>query len=868
MPADLQTCTPASGVEGDALAGSARRRFALALVLLSGFSALGYQIVWTQQAALWLGHDAPAVLAVVAAFFGGLALGALALGSRVERSPHAARWYAACEALIAAWSILLAFAMPAASSWLSTVAGAEPSAAWHWAVAFGGTFLLLAPATIAMGATLPAMERVLSSMPSGRSSIAELYAANTLGAVVGVLAVAFWLIPSFGLRATAVICAVSSLLCAVLAAWLVAPASGQRRSVTRNDVRPLAVLAVTGCLGIGYEVVAVRVLCQVTENTVYTFALLLAVYLVGTFTGAAAYARLATAGTDARALRDKLLAYTAAASLLGMFSLAMSDTLKRWLDATLGTSMTAALFAEASLAVAAFLPPTIAMGALFSHLCASERARQASFARCLAANTFGAALAPIVFGVLSYAWLGPTLTMLLLGAGYLLLVSRGAWRAPPAWVAAGLLGGLALIRPSLTLIEIPEGGRLVSHQHGTRATVSVVEDRQGVARLHINSRQQEGSNATYYADARQALLPILLHPDPRTALFLGLGTGVTARAAAQHPDLAVDAVELLPEVVQASAHFTRALAFAPSPRVIVADARRYVRTTDARYDIIVADNFHPARSGTASLYTVEHFAAVRDRLAPGGVFCQWLPLHQLDLSTLRSIVQAFLAVYPHGFAVLATASLSTPVVGLVARADGQRFDVDALRSRLARASPTPSAADLGVTDEFALLGIFVSGPAGLATFAGNAPLNTDDRQVVAFGAPRVTYAPDSRPYDRLVAFLGEVTIAPADLGADGAFGPRLAAYWSARNRFLEAGRDVQPSADPRLMLAQVREPLLAVLAVSPDFRPAYEPLLRLALALARSDPRAATSLLFELDRLAPNRAEAMAAARAITAPSR
>jgi spermidine synthase len=160
----------------------------------------------------------------------------------------------------------------------------------------------------------------------------------------------------------------------------------------------------------------------------------------------------------------------------------------------------------------------------------------------------------------------------------------------------------------------------VSHVDGVLAAVSVIEDADGVRRLHINNREQEGSSVTRLADARQAWLPLMLHPDPKRVLFLGFGTGVTASSAVQ-PGLTVDAVELLPEVVDAAAHFVPALAradSAPGLRVVVADARRSVRAGSGRYDVIVADLFHPARSGAASLFTEEHFAAVRRRLAPGG----------------------------------------------------------------------------------------------------------------------------------------------------------------------------------------------------------------------------------------------------------
>jgi spermidine synthase len=257
---------------------------------------------------------------------------------------------------------------------------------------------------------------------------------------------------------------------------------------------------------------------------------------------------------------------------------------------------------------------------------------------------------------------------------------------------------------------------------------------------------------------------------------------------------------------------------------------------------------------------VEHFTAVRERLAPGGVFCQWLPLHQLDLPTLRSIVRAFVAVYPQGWAMLASNSLETPVLGLVARREpGARLDAAQLRRHVSDPALAGLPGGIGIEDEFALLGGFIAGPAALARFAADAPANTDDHPVVAYRAPRITYAPDSLPRDRLLALLQEVSIAPAEL-IDPASGPefaaRLGSYWRARDQFIATGLAIRPSADVQTMLAQLRAPLLAMLTTSPEFRPAYDPLLRMALALRATDPAAAQSLLLELVQRQPARPEA------------
>jgi len=852
-------------------------------MVASGFAGLGYQIVWTQQCALWLGHESAAVLAVVAAFFGGLAVGAFALGGHIARSARPVRWYAGCELTIALWSLLLIVAMPPFSAGLLRLTGAQPAPAWQWFVAFFGTFVLLLPATAAMGATLPAMER-MTAQTSGTTaeveadfrSIAGLYASNTFGAVVGVLAAAFWLVPAIGLARTAGISIALNLLSGVAAlvlfpthAGAVARTPGPAPSpdAARAPGAPgvLIRLALTGLLGIGYEVLVVRVLSQVTEDTVYTFAMLLAVYLVGSAAGAAGYQRWLARRRDRDTLTHPLLCALAAACLLGTASLWGAEQLKALALRTLGSSVGAAIAAEAALAIAGFGPATVVMGAVFSHLGDRARASGVSFGRALGVNTLGAAVAPAVLGVLAVRALGPKHALLLICFGYLALTARRAWRRPTVWALAAAALALALLAPPLAFVDVPDGGRVVSYREGVMAAVSVVEDATGVARLRINNRQQEGSSASFRFDARQAWLPLLLHAAPRRALFLGLGTGVTAGSAADDPNLQVDAVELLPEVIEASAAFRRApAAAAPAdahPRVMAADARRYVRASDQRYDVIVSDNFHPARSGSGALYTVEHFEAVRRRLTASGVFCQWLPLHQLDVDSLRSIVQSFLVAYPQAWALLANNSLETPVLGLIARADAGRFDVAAVHDRLARAAPAGRAARIGLDDELAVLGSFVAGPEALRRLAGAAPANTDDRPVVAYRAPRITYAPDSQPRDRLFALLRQLSgdLQPQQLispTTDPAWPRRLGAYWVARDRFIASGRDVRPSSRVQEMLAQVREPLLSVLRISPDFRPAYDPLLSMATALARSDAAGARTLLTELTLIQPARAEA------------
>jgi spermidine synthase len=222
---------------------------------LSGCAGLGYEIVWARLLTASLGHEMVAVLGVVAAVFGGLALGSLTFGRRIVESAHPARWYAGLELTIGLWALVL---------------------------------IVLLPATSAMGGTLPALEAMLAPLVSRHAAVGRVYAANTFGAVAGTLATTFALLPKFGLAVTLMICAAVNLACALGVLRWDEPggaATRARGTTSGRSFGALAPLFLTGLLGIGYEVVAIRVVSQILENTVYTFAVLLAVYLFGTAFG-------------------------------------------------------------------------------------------------------------------------------------------------------------------------------------------------------------------------------------------------------------------------------------------------------------------------------------------------------------------------------------------------------------------------------------------------------------------------------------------------------------------------------------------------------------------------------------------------------
>ena len=831
-----------------------RASFLYALFFFSGACGLGYQLVWARMFGVGLGHEMAGVLAVVAAFFGGLALGAWCFDRPISSSRHPGRWYGVLELVIGGWGLLSFALIPLFSRLALPWIGLEPSPLRHWSIAFGVPFFVLLPATTAMGATFTAMERFVAPLaPEGRC-VGKLYATNTLGAVAGTLLSTFTLVPTLGFRTSLVILAGLSLLCGLIALQIPLPVPVTRALLQEQPPLPVwrlhLTVLVTGLLGIGYETLGVRVLSQVLENTIYSFTLVLVVYLTGTALGAAWYQRFARKW-QFHPLLSFLLCGISIGCLSGQFLLWVAPLLYPRIHRILGDTFSGGLGTELIIATLVFLLPTFFMGATFSHLVQAARREGGGVGRAIALNTFGSALAPLLFGVLLLPALGSKWALVTVAAGYLLLIHALRGRQ---WLVPGIPLILIFLLPAdFRLVQLPPGARLLENREGIMDSVAVIEHLDGNRSLQVNNRFTMGGTGAANAERRHAHLPLLLHPHPRRALFLGLGTGITFGAAGAHSELAADGVELVPEVIEVSRYFSPANALPDAEgrlNIYAADARRFVRATPERYDVIVADLFHPARDGAGSLYTREHFQAIRDRLAPGGLVCQWLPLFQLDEPMLKVIVRTFLEVFPQTRGYLLRLNLDTPVLGLVATLDPVRYPADWFDQRVRDPKLMEQLKPLTLTDGFQLFGSLVASPSALRDFSKGAPLNTDDQPVVIFGAPRFTFQHGTTPYGRLLSLMKLRGGDAHELMQPGAepFVRELSQFMDARDVYLQ-GLLAESEGKRR----EAVEAFVESARLSPNFSTGYAHCLTLAMQEAKSNPRAARALLERLVQAQPQR---------------
>jgi spermidine synthase len=805
----------------------------------------------------------PAVLAVVAAIFGGMSLGAFLSDRLLRHTERPGQWYAHLELVIGAWNLLAVALIHWVDAVVPTLTGLTPSTFRQWLIAFAVPGLTLLPATAAMGATLPVIERFVAPLSRDGRSVGALYSANTLGAVSGILLSTVVLVPALGYARTVVLFACINLFCGSLVLVLesrfgrTAGSSkpfeepGSISSKARPQILLALLLAATGFLGIGYEVLGVRVLAHILENTVYSYAAVLTVYLLGTAIGAGVYQSV-FGHLNWDKMIGRLLLGLALAVWAGIWLLAHTPAIVDFARATFGSGLWGARFAELVTAGSVFLLPTLMMGATFAHLARLAAVGGLGLGRGLAVNTIGAAVAPVVFGV----WLLPVLESRWAFAVLVLAYGVLGWSCAPREIWRGILAlAAALALPTDFRLASSVGGETVAaYREGVMDSVSVLQQADGNRTLVVNNRFTMGGTAAALAERRHASVPLLFHPDPRRALFLGLGTGITFGATGAHPELKADGVELVPEVVEMLPWFKPQNALPDAPerfRVFVADARRFVAVCPDQYDVIVADLFHPARDGAGALYAVEHFRAIRSRLAPGGLFCQWLPLFQLNDLVLKIIIRTFLEVFPDGSAYLLRFNVDTPVIGLVGTLQPLRYGPDYFDERIHDQGLREQLREEQLRDAFHLFGCYVAGPKSLRRFCEGTALNTDDQPLVLFGAPAAQ--PSDRPGARLLKLLDSLTSDPGeqiDTRAASAteFTVRLGQFVRARDAYL---RGLAAQGDGQHV--QAADAFLESARLSPEFTMGYAQCVTWALQQFKSDPGAARKLLERLIEAQPSR---------------
>ena len=767
---------------------------------LSGFACLIYQILWMRQTSLLFGSTSQATALTLAVFFGGLSVGGWYWGKRCQKISSPLRTYARLELGIAATGIVMLTApivVPQVYPMLDQKGGHGLALTAFKVVA---TLLLVFPASFLMGGTLPMLgQAVIRRRESFGATTARMYAVNTIGAAGGSFATAFVLIWWLGLRMTCVTAMAASIAAALLAFLLsrqacfqaapeialgkvepgdTPPRDRSRQADLRTAEQPaiprplIAVLAfISGFNLLALEVVWTRMLAQVHENSVYSFATVLIVVLVCLSLGAGLAARLARSGWPA----PKIILWL---FVLGGTALALTPLISMGL--THGMSMLKTDFSFAIYALqlfgtgfAAIGPACLPLGAVFPFLMKSEEGfiTQAgkSIGTLSAINTMGAILGSLAAGFLFLEWLGIWPTIQLVSAVYflgaLLLPAAGNLGVYSGRIAAGMM--LALLLTALDPLQLTEpagadpAGKVVEQWEGSDCTVTVVGDPGKRLSIRINSNYSLGSTDGYGQQIYQARIPLLAYPATDSVFFLGMGTGITAGEALNRDDFKqvrkVVACELSANVVAASKKYFTAGADGfdlcnglykdPRAEVVIGDGRNQLLTGREKYAMINADLFLPYRRGTGNLYSREHFQIIRERLKPGGIFVQWLPLYQMSEREFGIIARTMLAVFPQVSLWRGNFQPGAEIAALVGHADLTPLPASTLDAERAKRLAVEGASHLDMQklmlpiNEQTILLFYGGNLTRAANLFTQYPLNTDDRPMIEFGTPRSLHQP-------------------------------------------------------------------------------------------------------------------------------
>ena len=723
----------------------------------SGCAALIYEIVWYQLLQLAIGSSAVSLAVLLATFMGGLCAGSLLLPRLKMAAQHPLRVYAKLELGIAACGILVLFLMPLVDSVYTSAAGHGMPAILLRALVCG---LCLAPPTFLMGASLPAASRWIESSPEGVSWLGLLYGANTAGAVAGCLIAGFYLLRVFDMATASFAAAALNVVVALVSFWVAKQAPGYETPnpaaaspVIASGAGPVYVaIALSGATALGAEVIWTRLLGLMLGATVYTFSIILAVFLVGLGIGSAVGAMAARTARNPRAMLGWSQLMLAAAVAWTAYQVAVS--LPYWpVNALLSTSPWFTFQIDMARCVWALLPPALLWGASFPLALAAAATGKQDPGQLVggiyAANTAGAIVGALVFSLYLVPAIGTAscekvlvVAATLAGLMLLLIPLRMKTLAPVAAcaIAAVLLARSIAPVPGMLIaygrrIMTSLGrSRILETGEGINSSIAISEWDDGAVQFHVSGKV-EASTESYDMRLQRMLghLPALIHKDPKSVLIVGFGAGVTAGSFVVHPEVQRIVICEMEPIIPPTAtkYFGRQnynVIHDPRTQIIYDDARHFVLTTPEKFDIITSDPIHPWVKGSATLYSKEYFELVKEHLNPGGVITQWVPLYESDPETVKSEIKTFFDVFPNGTIWGNDISGGGYDLVLLGQVDAAKIDVDAMQARIDRpegARVAQSLREVGFGEIVQMLATYAGQEPDLRPWLEGADINRD-----------------------------------------------------------------------------------------------------------------------------------------------
>jgi len=765
-------------ITGDMDRKSSRRFSALIITFFffSGVVGLVYEIVWNRLLTLVFGSTVFATTTVLTAFMSGMAIGSLYFGRLADRSKSPLRIYAYLELGIGVFALLVPLILSAANIiYIALHSNLHSSFYIFSIIRFILCFIILVIPTTLMGGTLPVISKAYTRNKIGWN-VGLLYAINTFGAVLGCFLAGFVFIRIIGVSWTIYLSAAINIIIALIILFALTPQSGKtkdygndkKEDITETQIFPgwvgkisLWIFAASGFCALAYEVLWTRVLVLFLGSTAYAFATMLSSFLCGIAIGSIILARLADVNKKPLITLGYIqvcigLAAVALISLLDeLYSIGMRFT---------GTGWGTFIMSKYALSFLIMLIPTMLMGATFPLVtriyAGSLKEIGRSIGNIYSVNTFGSILGSLTAGFILIPSIGIQSSIIIIAfinavAGLLAIAasvfhskyikskpSFSNYLLANPFLAIILLSiGIDTGKPITSFTPIFKGAgrdnKLLFYKEEVDTSVTVVEDPAGIRRIFVDTNQAaEDSRWDLPSHSVIGHLPLLIHPNPKNALVIGFGMGVTSWSISRY-GVKVDAVEISPGVVESNKFFTKInhnVLSDPLVNLVVDDGRNFALTTPNKYDMISTGIIHPlVSSNSAGFYTRDFYEICKKKLTDNGIMCQWVPLHRIPEEQYKMTIRTFKASFPH---TTLWYKYTPDFIILIGTRDELSIDFQDFRQRIGKKGIKEDLELVNMSDPIELLDSFMMDEKAIDQYVGDGPVHTDSRPRMEFFGPQ------------------------------------------------------------------------------------------------------------------------------------
>ncbi len=683
------------------------------IFVLSGFSGLIYQSIWTQYLGLFLGHSSYAQSLVLILFMGGMAVGAWLVSrwsSKVRRPLLA---YAIIEVVIGLLGLFFDGIYQGLTGWAYSQllpmmpSGQLQNARWVLAAA------MVLPQCILLGATFPLMSAGyirLQEHGEGRV-LAGLYFSNSLGAAIGALASTYVMLPAIGMPGTVFSAGLINIVVAILVYPLskreepeLVPTVTLSSSVAEKSEAALSApvfillaAGLTGAASFVYEITWIRMLSLALGTTIHSFELMLASFILGIALGGLWLKNRADRLVSPLATAGWIQVWMGIAALASMFVYANAFEWVGWLMRVIVRSAEGyGLFniASAGIALLVMFPAAFFAGMslpLLTLALIRQGHGEKAIGQAYATNTLGSIVGVLVAVHLLMPMLGLKYALLTaavvdVSLGLVLLMHNAKVAKParyPAYAVPALLSAVAVVAsvafvkfdPAVLNSSVYRTGTVtlgtdstsIFYKDGKTATVAVFETGEKGKEKRMIATNGKVDAGLAYSDADLvtadeatmvllAAIPLSMRDSYDRVGVIGFGSGMTTHALLGHSKVGqVDTVEIEPAMVEGARHMgTRVERAFSDPRshVVIDDAKAYFASVPKKYDLIISEPSNPWMGGTASLFSTEFYQYIPRQLSDNGLFVQWLQMYEINPELVNSVLAALLVNFKDAKAYL------------------------------------------------------------------------------------------------------------------------------------------------------------------------------------------------------------------------